>query len=62
MSPAVTRPDPTTNMTRAAAVFLVVSIVLGMIFGADMYAIVTGVAMLALVAAVYFAGIVGAGS
>ena len=45
-------------MTGAAVVFLVVSIVLGMIAGADMYAIVAGVVMLALVTAVYLAGIV----
>jgi hypothetical protein len=53
----VTRRDPTTNMTGEAVVFLAVSIVLGMIFGGGMYAIVAGVVMLALVAAVYFAGI-----
>ena len=54
----VKRRDPTTNMTGEAVVFLAVSIVLGMVFGADMYAIVVGVVMLALVAAVYFAGVV----
>ena len=59
MSPTtVTWGDPITNMTGAAVVFLVVSIVLGMIFGVDMYAIVTGVGMLALVAGVYFTGVV----
>ena len=59
MSPTpVTWRDPSTNMTGAAVVFLVVSIVLGMVAGADMYAIVAGVVMLALVTAVYLAGIV----
>jgi hypothetical protein len=53
----VMRRDPTTNMTGEAVVFLAVSIVLGMVFGADTYSITTGVVMLALVAAVYFAGI-----
>jgi hypothetical protein len=51
----VTRRDPATNMTGAAVIFLVVAIVLGMIAGADVYAITAGVAMLVLVAAVYFA-------
>ena len=58
MSPTpVRRRDPTTNMTGAAIVFLAASIVLGMIAGADMYSIATGVAMLVLVVAVYFAGL-----
>lgn len=61
MSPTTTRRDPTTSMTGAGIVFLAVAIVLGMIAGADMYAIVAGVAMLALVAAVYFAGVAGTG-
>jgi hypothetical protein len=46
--------DPTTNMTGAAVVFLIVAIVLGMIAGADMYSIATGIGMLVLVALVYF--------
>jgi hypothetical protein len=43
-------------MTGAAIVFLLIAIVLGMLAGADMYAIVAGVVMLALVAVAYFAG------
>ena len=59
MSPTTVKEvAPNTNMTGPAVVFLVVSIVLGMVFGADMYAIVTGVVMLALVAVVYFTGVV----
>ena len=59
MSPTtVSRRDPSTNMMGAAVAFLVILIVLGMIAGADMYAIAAGVVMLALVAAVYFGRIV----
>jgi hypothetical protein len=55
MSPTnVNSHDPTTNMTGAAVVFLIVAIVLGMIAGADMYSIATGIGMLVLVALVYF--------
>ena len=43
-------------MTGAAVVFLVVGIVLGMIAGADIYSITTGIGMLVLVALVYFTG------
>ena len=57
----VTRRDPTTNMMGAAVLFLAIAIVIGMVIGRDMFAILTGVAMLALVATVYFAGIVGTG-
>ena len=45
-------------MTTAAAVFLMVAIALGMVFGVSWFAIVTGIAMLILVAVVYFGGIV----
>jgi hypothetical protein len=59
MSPTtVTRGDPSINMPGAAVVFLAVSIVLSMVFGGDMHAIRTGVVMLALVAVVYFTGVV----
>jgi hypothetical protein len=53
-----TRRDPTRNLSGEAVVFLIVAIILGMVFGRDMYAIGAGVAMLALTAAVYFGGIV----
>jgi hypothetical protein len=53
---SVPRSDRASNMTGAAIVFLLIAIVLGMLAGADMYAIVAGVVMLALVAVAYFAG------
>ena len=48
------------KMTNAAVAFVVASIVLGMIFSADMYGIIAGIAMLVLVAFEYFNGPLGA--
>ncbi len=48
------------KMTNAAVAFVAVSIVLGMIFSADIYGIAAGVAMLVLVAFEYFSGPLGA--
>jgi hypothetical protein len=44
-------------MTRAGIAFLAASIVIGMGFGADVYSLVAGIAMLILVGLVYFVGI-----
>ena len=45
------------NMSSAATIFLVLSIVIGMVFGMSMYAVVAGILMLILVAIVHFTGI-----
>jgi hypothetical protein len=48
------------KMTNEAIAFVVAAIVLGMIFSADLYGIIAGIAMLALVAFEYFNGPIGA--
>jgi hypothetical protein len=45
------------NMSSAAIIFLVLSIVIGVVFGMSTYAIAAGVLMLILVAIVRFTGI-----
>jgi hypothetical protein len=54
--PTSYRREPSDKMTTAGAAFLAISIVIGIGFGADLYSIVAGVAMLILLAAIYFAG------
>ena len=45
------------NMSSAGTIFLVLSIVIGMVFGMNMYAVVAGILMLILVGIVHFTGI-----
>jgi hypothetical protein len=45
------------NMSSAAMIFLVLSVVIGMVFGMSTYAIAAGALMLILVAIVRFTGI-----
>jgi hypothetical protein len=45
------------NMSSAAMIFLVLSIVIGVVFGMSTYAIAAGALMLILVAIVHFTGI-----
>ena len=45
------------NMSSAGTIFLMLSIVIGMVFGMSTYAIVAGALMLILVAIVHFTGI-----
>jgi hypothetical protein len=45
------------NMSSAATIFLVLSIVIGVVFGMSTYAIAAGALMLILVAIVHFTGI-----
>jgi hypothetical protein len=54
--PTSYRPEPSNKMTTAGAVFLAISIVIGIGFGADWYSVVAGVAMLILLAAIYLVG------
>ena len=45
------------KMSSAGTIFLVLSIVIGMVFGMSMYAVVAGILMLILVGIVHFTGI-----
>ena len=45
------------NMSSAGTIFLMLSIVIGMVFGMSMYAVVAGILMLILVGIVHFTGI-----
>jgi hypothetical protein len=45
------------NMSSAATIFLVLSIVIGVVFGVSTYAIAAGALMLILVGIVHFTGI-----
>jgi len=45
------------KMSSAGTIFLVLSIVIGMVFGMSMYAVVAGILMLILVGVVHFTGI-----
>lgn len=49
--------DHVGNMSSAGTIFLVLSIVIGMVFGMSMYAVVAGILMLILVGIVHFTGI-----
>ena len=42
------------NMSSAGTIFLVLSIVIGIVFGMSMYAVVAGILMLILVGVVHF--------
>ena len=44
-------------MSSAGTIFLLLSIVIGMVFGMSMYAVVPGILMLILVGIVHFTGI-----
>jgi hypothetical protein len=57
MMPADAREDYVGNMSSAGTIFLVLSIVIGMVFGMSMYAVVAGILMLILVGIVHFTGI-----
>jgi len=52
-----TEEDHMGNMSGAATIFLVLSIVIGVVFGMSTYAIAAGALMLVLVAIVHFTGI-----
>ena len=45
------------NMSSAGTIFLVLSIVIGIVFGMSMYAVVAGILMLILVGIIHFTGI-----
>ena len=49
--------DGVGNMSSAGTIFLVLSIVIGMVFGMSVYAVVAGILMLILVGIVHFTGI-----
>jgi hypothetical protein len=49
--------DHIRNMSSAATIFLVLSIIIGVVFGMGTYAIAAGALMLILVAIVHFTGI-----
>jgi hypothetical protein len=49
--------DDVGNMSSAGTIFLVLSIVIGMVFGMSVYAVVAGILMLILVGIVHFTGI-----
>jgi hypothetical protein len=58
MSP--TAMQSSSKMTNAGVAFVAISILIGMIFSADMYGLIAGILMLILVAFEYFNGPVGA--
>jgi uncharacterized membrane protein YhiD involved in acid resistance len=53
----VARRDRMRSMSSAATIFLVLSIVIGVVFGMSTYAIAAGALMLILVAIVHFTGV-----
>ena len=54
---AETEEDYVGKMSSAGTIFLVLSIVIGMVFGMSMYAVVAGILMLILVGIIHFTGI-----
>jgi hypothetical protein len=57
---SLTAMQSSSKLTNAGVAFVAISILIGMIFSADMYGIIAGILMLILVAFEYFNGPVGA--